>query len=83
MFIYSTEKAAQQLRKLNYASSYSRFFGKFTEVSKGEAEILKFKKFSELDISTILSPMAVAYIDSWTKLGEDDSYVNLALSALR
>jgi hypothetical protein len=52
-------------------------------VSKGEAEILKYKKFSELDISSILSPMAVAYIDNWTKLGEDDSYVNLALSALR
>ena len=27
--------------------------------------------------------MAVAYIDNWTQLGEDDSYVNLALSSLR
>jgi hypothetical protein len=60
------------MRKLNYASSYSRFFGKFTEMNKGIAEILKYKKFAELDISTILNQMAIAYIDSWTSLGEDE-----------
>ena len=80
---FRTEKAAQQFRKMNYSSSYSRFFGKYTQPTKGEAEILKYKKFTELDISSILTPLAQAYIENWTLLDEDETYLNLALCVIR
>jgi hypothetical protein len=38
-------------------STYERFFGKYTELNNGDAEILKYKKFSELKIASILNQM--------------------------
>jgi hypothetical protein len=71
------------MRKLNYCSSYERFFGRYVEVSRGECEILKYKKFSELPIVSILNPMATSYLENWTLLGEDDKYLNLCLHTIR
>lgn len=41
---------------MNYGSTYERFFGRYHELNSGEAEILKYKKFSELKLSTHLNP---------------------------
>ena len=68
---------------MNFCSTYSRFFGKYTEPTRGEAEILRYKKFSELKISSVLTQKAVAYIEGWTLLNEDDVYLNLALGVIR
>jgi hypothetical protein len=51
--------------------------------SKGEVDVLKYRKFSELNISSNVNAMAKSYIDSWINQGEDDYYVNLALGAFR
>ena len=50
-YTYSTDKAASYFKKMIYGSSYERFFGRFHESKSGEAEILKYKKFSELKIT--------------------------------
>jgi len=51
----SNQKAQEHYRKIIYGSSYERFFGKYTSINAGEAEILKYKKFSELKISCIMN----------------------------
>ena len=62
-----------------YGTSYERFYGKYTSINSGEAEILKYKKFSEIKLATILNHMAITYIDSWVMLKDDKQYVNLCL----
>ena len=47
----STEKAAEYYKRIVYGSTYERFFGKSHENNAGEAEILKYKKFSELNLT--------------------------------
>mmetsp|Transcript_6073 Transcript_6073/g.4596 ORF Transcript_6073/g.4596 Transcript_6073/m.4596 type:complete len:90 (+) Transcript_6073:206-475(+) len=79
----SDEKAKIYYRKMIYGSTYERFFGKYTQINAGEAEILKYKKFSELKVASILNPMTQAYIESWILMKEDNKYVNLCLEALR
>ncbi len=66
-----------------FGSTYERFYGKITEKSSKEAEILRYKRFSELKLASILNKFAVAYIESWTLLNESDYFINLAFSALR
>lgn len=79
----SNEKAQEYYRKMINGSTYERFFGKYTEMNDGEAEILKYKKFSDLNIASVLSQMALAYIENWTQLGEDVTYINSVIYCLR
>jgi len=39
-----------------YGSTYEKFYGRYHDLSAGEAEILKFKKLSELKIVSHLNP---------------------------
>ena len=49
-------------RNITYGSTYERFFGRYHELNSGEAEILKYKKFSDLKLSMHLNPQALNYI---------------------
>jgi hypothetical protein len=46
----------EHYRNMTYGSTYERFFGRFHELNAGEAEILKYKRFSELKMSSHLNP---------------------------
>jgi hypothetical protein len=39
-----------------YGSTYERFYGTYHDLSDGDAEILKFKKLSNLKLTTHLNP---------------------------
>ena len=52
-------------------------------MSRGECDILKYKKFSELPIAAVLNPMTTSYIENWTLLDEDAKYLNLCLHTIR
>ena len=39
------DKARQEYRKITNVTSYQGFFGKYNDLTAGEAEILKYKKF--------------------------------------
>lgn len=47
------------MKKMTFGSSYERFFGKYHENGSGETEILKYKKLSELQLSSFLNTMAL------------------------
>lgn len=49
------QKAAEYYRKITNVTSYQGFFGKYHDLTAGDAEILKYKKFSELKFSSILT----------------------------
>ena len=66
-----------------YGSTYERFFGRYHEMSAGEAELLKYRKLSQLKTALPLNNVAMAYLDSWVALKEDDTYINMLLFTLR
>jgi hypothetical protein len=66
-----------------YGSTYERFFGKYHEMNAGDAEILKFKKLSELPLATYLNQKAISYIEDWILLKDDDFYASLVIFTLR
>lgn len=65
---YSTVKAAEYFKKLTYGSTYEKFYGegKHVNLNAGEAEILKYKKLSELKLASHLNSIAVQYLENWT-----------------
>lgn len=81
--MYRNEKAKEYYKSVIYGSTYERFFGKYTEMNAGEAEILKYKKFSELKIAVILNPMTISYIENWVFLKDNNKYTNLLLCTIR
>lgn len=40
---------------MTYGSTYERFFGRYHDLNSGEAEILKYKKLSELKLTSHLN----------------------------
>ena len=53
--MYSPEKAKEYYKNIIYGSTYERFYGRYHEQNAGEAEILKYKKFSELKLTMYLN----------------------------
>ena len=68
---------------MTYGSSYEKFFGKYHENGSSETEILKYKKLSELPMSSILNAIALSYLEQWSELKDDDYYVSLVMTCLR
>jgi hypothetical protein len=68
-----------------FGSTYENFHGSIRKPTDApsEADILKYKRFSELDYSGYLQPLVVQYVQNWTKLGDDTKYVCLVLVAVR
>lgn len=66
-----------------FGSTYERFFGRYHDLSAGEAEILKYKKLSELKITSHLNPQALNYLQNWTLLKDDNHYVSIVIVVLR
>ncbi len=52
-------------------------------MNRGECEILVHKEFKDLKIAKILNSTALSYLNNWTKLKDDDHYVNLMMIAMR
>ena len=68
---------------MTYGSTYERFYGRYHELTAGEAEILKYKKFSELKMTAYLNATAMSYLSNWIALKDDDFFVNLVISVVR
>jgi hypothetical protein len=81
--IFSPEKVKEFKKDMMYGSTYEKFFGRYHDLSAGEAEILKFKKLSELKIVTHLNPQAINYLENWTFLKDDNYYVSMVIVVLR
>lgn len=56
------QKAGQEYRKITNVTAYQGFFGKFQDLTAGDAEILKYKQFSQLKIASVLTQQAKAYV---------------------
>jgi len=67
--------------KYNSVSRYSQDFGKLDHKDNIVA-ILKYKQFSDLYYSVILSPTAKIYIERWINLNDEDYYKSLVLSTI-
>ncbi len=48
-----------------------------------DAEILKYKKFCELDIIAYIVPEVVEYIQAWTQLKDDPYYISYVIHTFR
>jgi hypothetical protein len=70
---------------MNNQSTYGRFFGRLPALEDlGDPSILKYKKFSEIPQSSILTAQAKNYLTTWHENpNEDPQYVSMALSCLR
>jgi hypothetical protein len=69
---------------MTFGSTYERFFGRYhADVTAGDAEILKHKRFGELKLASHLNPQAKSYIENWILLKEDEYYVGLVVAVVR
>ena len=59
----------EQFRKMNYMTHYSLTFGERPKM-KEDQEILRYKKLSDLSISTILRPTQLQYLEKWIEINE-------------
>jgi hypothetical protein len=48
-----------------------------------DAQILKYKKFSQLEFTLNLTHLALEYLQSWTLLGDDPYYMSVVIQTLR
>ena len=77
------DECKKQYQRIIYGSTYERFFGKKV-VKETDHEMLKFKDFSKVKMNyTILNKQALNTIQNWTKLADDESYVNQVITVLR
>lgn len=77
-------KAMKEYQKLSFKSSYGTFFGRkpgFSDIQ--DIEILKVKKFSQLQITEMLNKAALTALDSWQELKDESDYYGMALISLR
>lgn len=73
--VYSVpyEEAQKEFRKLTNVSQYATFFGGKPKMSH-DYEILRYKKFSQLRISSILKPHVVSTIERWLQVNDQDEF---------
>lgn len=72
------------MTKLVFNSTYERFHGnKSVPSTPCEADILRYKRFSQLETTLYLQPLAVKYIENWTTLGDEKRYVSLVVACVR
>jgi len=79
----SFEEASKKLDKRYWTSSYEETFGRSQGIIDfGNADILTYKKVSELECSVILTENAKRAIDHWIALGEQLHYIKMGMQAL-
>ncbi len=76
------EKYKKEYKKSMYSSAYGLAFGR-KETDLADTGILSYKKFSELQACKVLNKTAKAYLNRWVELGEDKSYVSLAIIVIK
>lgn len=83
VYCFRNEKAAEMYKKITYGSSYTRFYGDFPQLNRGDCEILSHKLFKDLKLASVLNPMALQYLNNWALMKDDDYYVNLMMTSMR
>lgn len=63
------EDAQKEFRKMTNTTHYAQFYGMKPKMME-DYEILKYKKFSELQIATILKPHIAQYIEKWLQMND-------------
>lgn len=69
-----------ELRKRALVSTYE---SEFSYRANAETNILQYRKLSELQLSEILTPISVMFIESWIDLKDDIKLQNLVMDCLR
>jgi hypothetical protein len=67
------EDAQREFRKLTNVSQYATFFGSRPKMSH-DYEILKYKKFSQLRIASILKPHVIQTIERWLAINDQEEF---------
>lgn len=85
---FITEKkseANKYLKKLTFGSTYETFHGSIRKPTDApcDADILKYRRFGELEYTGYLQPLMVQYIQNWTRLEDDSMYKSLVLVTVR
>jgi hypothetical protein len=78
-------EATKYFKKLTFNSTYETFHGSIRKEKDMpcEADILKYKRFSELDYIGYLHPLILQYFTTWSRSGEDPKYLCLVIVAVR
>ena len=74
--------AKQTFRKMSVKSSYNRQFGDRPQEEEA-FHIVKKKRFSELDFSSILKPNVCAMIEKWIIGDSDEEFTSRVFFTLR
>ena len=67
----------------NFQSSYTQANSGLMTVKYPAIEILKYKKFSILPCSNVLTDLCKRYVDHWISLKDDEYYQSLVLKSAR
>lgn len=73
VFSIPFEQAQREFRKMTNVTNYSTNFGLRSKAAD-DYEILRYKKFSQIRIATILRPDVNATIDRWLQINDDEIY---------
>lgn len=65
-----------------YKSAYGAAFGR-KENEIADTNVLKYRKFGEMQSTRVLNRTAKAFLTKWSELGEDPQYVSLAILAIK
>ena len=77
-----SEDAEREFRKMTNTTHYAQFFGQKPK-SLEDYEILKYKKFSELQIASFLKPHIVLYIEQWLSLNDQEDFTGRIYFTIR
>jgi len=75
-------EAQKAFRKMTNSTQYASFFGS-KPPDAGDYEILKYKKFSQLKISSILKPHVVSTIERWLGINDQEEFTRRVYTTVR
>jgi hypothetical protein len=76
------EQYRKEYKQNMFRSQYGIEFGR-KETDVADTGILKYKKFSELECCKVLNNTSKTFITRWSELGDDKSYISLAILVIK
>ncbi len=67
VFSIPYEQVQREFRKMTYAINYANSYGQWSKVAD-DYQILRYKKFNQITIASILKPNVTACIERWLEL---------------
>ena len=67
------DEAQKEFRKLTNTTHYAQFYGMKPKMQE-DYEILKYKRFSDLQIAQVLKPHVAQYIEQWVKINDQEQF---------